>query len=129
MIFLAFSLFVPITTRSGFIKSSTANPSLKNSGLDITSNSHIAFSATAARTFSAVPTGTVLLLIMILYSVIIFPNCFATPSTYDKSAEPSSPGGVGNARKIIVASFIASSRLVVKTNLFCLMLRSNKTSK
>jgi UDPglucose 6-dehydrogenase len=37
--FLACSDFVPITTLSGFIKSSTATPSLKNSGLLTTSNS------------------------------------------------------------------------------------------
>ena len=37
--FLAFSDFVPTTTLSGFMKSSTATPSLKNSGLLTTSNS------------------------------------------------------------------------------------------
>ncbi len=34
---------VPIITRSGFIKSSTATPSLKNSGLETTSNSPLKF--------------------------------------------------------------------------------------
>ena len=38
---------VPITTRSGFMKSSTANPSRKNSGLETTSNSALAFFAMA----------------------------------------------------------------------------------
>ena len=62
-IFFAFSDEVPITTLSGFIKSSTATPSRKNSGLLTISNvpsippllSRVCF------TFSAVPTGTVLL--------------------------------------------------------------------
>ena len=47
--------------RSGFKKSSTANPSLKNSGLDTTSKSTFACLAIAAFTLSEVPTGTVLL--------------------------------------------------------------------
>ena len=45
---LALSEFVPITTLSGFIKSSTAKPSLKNSGFDTISKSTVAFAATAA---------------------------------------------------------------------------------
>ena len=61
IVFFARSEEVPITTRSGFIKSSTAKPSRKNSGLETTSKATVAFLATAACTFSAVPTGTVLL--------------------------------------------------------------------
>ena len=53
-------LAVPITTRSGRMKSPIAEPSRRNSGLDATSNSA---SGRAARTRSAtlrpVPTGTV----------------------------------------------------------------------
>jgi hypothetical protein len=50
--------------RSGRMKSSTAAPSLRNSGLETTEKSMFAFrfassSAMAARTLSAVPTGTV----------------------------------------------------------------------
>ena len=55
-----------ISTRSGFMKSETAKPSRKNSGLDTTANSVRAFLAMAACTFSAVPTGTVLLSTMTL---------------------------------------------------------------
>ncbi|MCY1558241.1 hypothetical protein D9M68_951590 [compost metagenome] len=55
------SELVPTTTLSGFIKSSTATPSRKNSGLDTTSNAVFALAAILACTFSAVPTGTVLL--------------------------------------------------------------------
>ena len=52
---------VPITTRSGFMKSSTATPSRKNSGLETTSKETFAFLARAWLTLAAVPTGTVLL--------------------------------------------------------------------
>ena len=61
IIFCAFSDELPITTLSGFIKSSTAKPSLKNSGFETTSKSTDAFFAIILCTFSAVPTGTVLL--------------------------------------------------------------------
>ena len=51
-----------MTTRSGLRKSSTATPSRRNSGLDTTSKSAVSsLSARMAWTFSAVPTGTVLL--------------------------------------------------------------------
>ena len=59
--FVARSLLDPTTIRSGFKKSSTANPSLKNSGFETTSNSTFACFAIAAFTLSEVPTGTVLL--------------------------------------------------------------------
>ena len=64
--FFAFSLLVPTTTLSGFIKSCTANPSLKNSGFETTSKSTLEFSLITFVTFSAVPTGTVLLSIITL---------------------------------------------------------------
>ena len=54
----------PTTTRSGFMKSAMAAPSLRNSGFDTTSNSTDAPRAasvrsSSVRTLSAVPTGTV----------------------------------------------------------------------
>ena len=57
-------LSVPTTTRSGFMKSSIAAPSLRNSGFETTSNSMFApralsVSSIRARTLSPVPTGTV----------------------------------------------------------------------
>ena len=66
MISRARSLSTPTTTRSGRMKSSTAAPSFKNSGLLATSNSNCKprlsnSSWMACRTFFAVPTGTVLL--------------------------------------------------------------------
>ena len=59
-------LSTPTTTRSGDMKSFTAAPSLRNSGLEATSNSRSrprrsSSSRMAALTLRAVPTGTVLL--------------------------------------------------------------------
>ena len=67
------SLSAPITTRSGFMKSSMAVPSFKNSGLLTTSYSISRFrflisSSMMALTLSAVPTGTVDLSTTTLYS-------------------------------------------------------------
>ena len=107
---------VPITTRSGFMKSSTATPSRKNSGFDTTSKSTWALLAIAAWTNSEVPTGTVLLSMMTVYSVNNGPKSFATCKMYFKSAEPSSPGGVGKAKKITLAPLIPSDKDVVKSN-------------
>jgi len=110
------SLLDPITTRSGRRKSSTANPSRRNSGFETTSNSKSgpACFRISARTFSLVPTGTVDLSTITLYSgwrmrEKIFPSSPATLSTYCRSAEPSSPGGVGRHRKI-TSAFAAFSR-------------------
>jgi hypothetical protein len=63
---IARSSSAPTTMRSGRMKSSTAAPSFRNSGLDTTANSTAlpraaSSSAIAAFTLSAVPTGTVLL--------------------------------------------------------------------
>ena len=114
----ALSDSVPITTRSGFIKSSTATPSLKNSGFETTSNkSGETFLAIAWCTSSEVPTGTVLLSIITVYSVISGPKSLATCKMYFKSAEPFSPGGVGKARKITFAPSIPSLSDVVKFSL------------
>ena len=114
----AFSDSVPITTRSGFIKSSTATPSLKNSGFETTSNkSGDTFLAIAWCTSSEVPTGTVLLSMITVYSVIRGPKSLATCKMYFKSADPFSPGGVGSARKITFAPLIPSLSEVVKFNL------------
>ena len=60
--FFALEDDVPITTLSGLIKSSTATPSLRNSGLETTSkNDSSKLAANLPYTLSAVPTGTVLL--------------------------------------------------------------------
>ena len=54
----------PMTTRSGFMKSSTAAPCFRNSGLLTTLKGCVVSRRTISRTRSAVPTGTVLLLTM-----------------------------------------------------------------
>jgi hypothetical protein len=51
-----------MTTRSGLRKSSTAVPSFRNSGFETTAKGWALTAATAVRTFSVVPTGTVDLL-------------------------------------------------------------------
>ncbi len=59
---IARSLSAPTTTLSGRMKSSTADPSRRNSGLLTTSNSMGSawFSSTILLSLLAVPTGTVL---------------------------------------------------------------------
>ena len=114
---IARSLLDPITTRSGRRKSSIAYPSRRNSGFDTTSKSNAgpACFRIAACTLSLVPTGTVDLSTTTLYPASgrfakIFPRSFATCRMYFRSAEPSSPGGVGRHRKTISAGRIAFSR-------------------
>ena len=77
---------VPTITRSGLMKSLMAAPSLRNSGFETMSNSTAALRApairpTASRTLSAVPTGTVDLVITTLYSLMCSPMERATAST------------------------------------------------
>ena len=105
---------VPITTRSGFMKSSIAAPCLRNSGLLTTLNGCVVSFAIVACTFFAVPTGTVLLSTMTVYLSIARPMSRATPSTCCKSAEPSSPCGVPTAMKTISEARTDDGRSVVK---------------
>ena len=58
---IARGLVLPMTTRSGFMKSSIAAPSFKNSGLETTSKGCLVTEASASRMRVEVPTGTVLL--------------------------------------------------------------------
>ena len=57
---------VPITTRSGLRKSSTAVPSFRNSGFETTAKGCFVSDDTTSLTRAAVPTGTVDLLTRIL---------------------------------------------------------------
>src|SRR5690625_6896466 len=118
-----------MTTRSGFMKSSTAAPSLRNSGLDTTSNSSSVLSEIFWVTLSAVPTGTVLLLTITLYPGYLLkrsPRFSATSRTKLRSAWPSAPGGVGRHRKIISDSLNRSeehtSELQSRGHLVCRLL-------
>ena len=68
---VARSLSLPTITRSGRMKSCTAEPSFRNSGFDTTAKSGgrpraASNCATSFATASAVPTGTVLLLMISL---------------------------------------------------------------
>ncbi|KKQ79486.1 MAG: hypothetical protein UT01_C0038G0004 [Candidatus Daviesbacteria bacterium GW2011_GWA1_38_7] len=62
----AFLFLEPITMRSVFAKSSIADPSFKNSGLETTSNSPLNLVLIMFSTRSLVPTGTVLLITITL---------------------------------------------------------------
>jgi len=84
------------------MKSSTAAPSLRNSGLDTTENACLAprfasVCATSFFTLSAVPTGTVDLSTITRGPSMCSAMPLAAASTYVRSAEPSSPGGVPTA--------------------------------
>jgi hypothetical protein len=63
----------------------------------------------AARTWSLVPTGTVDFTTTSVSRVTSRPSSRAQASTCDRSAEPSSPGGVPTAMKISGACATASS--------------------
>ena len=92
---------MPMTTRSGFMKSSIAAPCFRNSGLLTTLKGCVVSPAIASRTFGAVPTGTVLLSTTTVYLFIARPMSRATPSTCCRSADPSSPCGVPTAMNTI----------------------------
>ena len=106
----------PTTTRSGFMKSSTAAPCLRNSGLLTTLNGCDVSVAMAACTSFAVPTGTVLLSTTTVYCVMARPTARATSSTCRRSAEPSSPCGVPTAMKTIADALTDDGRSVVNVN-------------
>ena len=82
MIFSDFEFSLPITTLSGLIKSSIAEPSLKNSGLDTTSkrSSGTNFPMIFLISFE-VPTGTVDLVTTTQYFFIFFAISSATDQT------------------------------------------------
>ena len=87
------------------MKSSIAAPSFRNSGLRADVERELRVSAaTAARTFSAVPTGTVDLVTTTFWPFMFRPISSATASTCCRSAEPSSPGGVPTAMNTTRAS-------------------------
>ena len=84
---IADALLAPMTMRSGRMQSLTASPSFRNSGLEATSNAISApraasSAAIAARTLSAVPTGTVDLLTTTAARARCWPMVRATASTY-----------------------------------------------
>ena len=107
--FPASSDSTPQTTRSGFMKSSIAAPSLRNSGLSAMWKGASVRSRIRSRTLWLVPTGTVLLTTTI-FGVWSWPSRSrvpamspATSSTYFRSAEPSTSLGVPTQMKIASA--------------------------
>jgi hypothetical protein len=81
MIARARSEATPTTTRSGRMKSSIAAPSFRNSGFETTSKGwEVLFPRTSA-TFSALPTGTVLLSTTTTCRVMCRPISAAAAST------------------------------------------------
>src|SRR6478609_3486396 len=119
---------VPITMRSGLKKSFTASPSFKNSGLLTTLMLCLAKRSTTARTFSLVPTGTVLFSTSTTSCSAALATCSATPSTYERSADPSSCGGVPTATNTTSRLRMPSVRLEVKSSR-CGQLRLSKSAK
>ncbi len=101
----------PTTMRSGFIKSSTAEPSRRNSGLLTTSMSAPGLQRLMVwATFSPVLTGTRALVhddAVFLFNVDAR-SSRATPSTKLKSTLPSGWGGVGTAMKMTLEAVTAS---------------------
>ncbi len=95
----------PTTMRSGCRLSGTAVPSRRNSGLDTTVTS---WRPRTRSTTRVEPTGTVDLLTMIVPGNRWGPISSATASTKERSAEPSSPCGVGTHRKTNSAPSTAS---------------------
>ena len=76
----------PIRTLSGFIRSSIADPSAKNSGLEITSNfTLLLFELRVFLIFYAVPIGAVDFSTTILSDVETFEILFEQSSTYVRS--------------------------------------------
>ena len=94
--FVVSSSKLPITILSGFIKSSNAFPSRKNSGLETTKRS---LRCVAAAMVELVPTGTVDLLTMMLPGASNSRMSFTTDKTASISTRPSVLCGVGRQRK------------------------------
>ena len=116
------------------MKSSTAAPSFRNSGFDTTVNACSSprlpsSSSTAARTLSAVPTGTVDLSTMTLKPVMYLPMLRAAAVTYLRSAEPSSSGGVPTAMNCTSPCATAFSRSVVNAMRPAARLRATISSR
>ena len=102
-IFITFLSLAPITTRSGYLKSFIASPSLRNSGLDtIVNNPFFLFLFKIFSILSPVPMGTVDFVTIILWVLIFFEINWATENTWLRSAEtPSFAVGVPTAIKTI----------------------------
>jgi hypothetical protein len=129
MIRRAFSVRAPTTTRSGFWKSSSAAPSLRNSGLETTSTSTLAFRVTSSCTRSLVPTGTVLFSTSSVWWRAARATSSQASITWRSSASPWSPSGVPTATNTTRARPTAAARSVVNRSLPSLRLRPRSSSR
>src|SRR5690606_976136 len=125
---------LPMAMRSAATRSPIAVPSFRSREAETTENSCAAprrasSPAMASRTRSAVPTGTVLLSTTTQRSANSDPIARATASTCDRSAEPSSVGGVPTAMKTTSAPVIASAASSVKRIRCCASPRSSKGTR
>ena len=126
-----------MTIRSGRMKSATAAPSFRNSGLDTTVSDASAAAPPRARssapmaerTASAVPTGTVDLSTTTLKPVMCRPMLRAAASTWRRSAEPSSPAGVPTAMNWISPWRTLAATSVEKFSRPALRLRRTSSSR
>jgi hypothetical protein len=108
--------WVPSTMRSGSMKSCTAEPSRRNSGLETTgteSRDGDRVVRMMSDTTSPVPIGTVLLLTITTGSVRCSAIIAVARRTSVRSASPVAPMGVPTARKMNSASGTASAYNVV----------------
>ncbi len=96
--------------RAGFMKSTMAEPSRRNSGHETTLNDtgRVWLEVTMSETQSPVPTGTVDLLTMMIDCFMCLAICSAAERTYLRSASPSTPSGVPTAMNAKSASSRAS---------------------
>ncbi len=98
------------------MKSSTAAPSFRNSGLLTTSQGCAVRAARRWASWWLVPTGTVLLMTMVFDPVRAAAMASPTAQTLARSAPPSAPCGVPTAMKTIWAAARPPARSVVKRN-------------
>jgi hypothetical protein len=96
------------------MKSSTAAPSFMNSGFDSTAKGCLVPALMMPRISSAVPTGTVLLVTMILRPFIALAMALAVARRYARFARPFRPWGVPTAMKTISDLLTAGVISVVK---------------
>ena len=113
------------------MKSASAEPSRRNSGQETTANGIGSnwCRRTISATQSPVPTGTVLLLMMMSEWSMTFAMVSAAMRTYCRSASPSTPDGVPTAMKTNSASARPASYDVVKSRRPAATLRRTTSSR
>ena len=105
----------PMTTRSGRMKSSMAEPSRRNSGFETTENLwRPGFVLRISSIWAPVPVGTVDFVMTTLYPFMCPAIVFATSKMNERSGEPSSFGGVPTAMKMTRERSMAPWRSLVK---------------